>query len=93
MSGAFIFDSSDPLPPSTPLQGWCSLTDIPRITYLLEKIGLYRRIHLPAMVLRHHEQRIVEMQRGGLVDPGTIVAAPANVTTAVTQEAGDYTDA
>ena len=52
--------STHPIPPrpAPPYQGWCTLTDIPRFIYLMEKVGLYRRLHTPATLLRQHERRI-----------------------------------
>jgi hypothetical protein len=45
------------------LQGWCTLTDVARLKYLLEKVGLYRRLHTPAALLRRHERDIQRMLR------------------------------
>lgn len=47
--------------------GWCPLTNIPRFIFLMEKLGLMKRILMPQMLLRQHEQRIVEEMRD-LVD-------------------------
>lgn len=38
--------------------GWCSLSDISRFKFLMEKIGLMRRILIPQAVLRQHERSI-----------------------------------
>lgn len=38
--------------------GWCTLSDVPRFTFLMEKIGLMRRFLLPQTLLRQHERAI-----------------------------------
>ena len=39
-------------------QGWCTLSDIGRFKYLMEKLGLYRRIQGPQLILHLHERAI-----------------------------------
>ena len=55
-------------------EGWCTLTHLPRFLYLMEKLGLYRRIHGPQILLRQQERAIQRALReeGGrrLEDPG-----------------------
>jgi hypothetical protein len=50
----------------THLQGYCSLTDVPRLKHLLEKLGLYRRLHAPAVLLRQQERAIRRRMGMGL---------------------------
>jgi len=47
--------------PATGKSGWCPLHDIPRLLYLLEKIGLMKRIYMPQVLLRGHE-RVIQRQ-------------------------------
>ncbi|KAI3436820.1 hypothetical protein D9Q98_006230 [Chlorella vulgaris] len=53
--------------PALKQQGWCTLTDVARLKYLLEKVGLYRRLHTPAALLRRHERDIQRMLRQAAV--------------------------
>ena len=47
-------------------QGWCTLSNIERFKYLIEKLGLYRRIQGPQLILRLHERVIrAGVQPGG----------------------------
>ncbi len=46
------------LPVQTSFQAWCNLFDIERFKFLMEKLGLYRRIHGPQLLLRQHERQI-----------------------------------
>ena len=39
-------------------QGWCALSNISRFIHLMEKIGLYRRVLLPRVLLQQHERSI-----------------------------------
>lgn len=61
--------SMDPPTPHTHihpfLQGWCELKDVERLKHLLQKIGLFRRISGPAILLRQHERAIQ-----GMIPPG-----------------------
>lgn len=41
-----------------PVQGWCTITNVRRLIYLLEKVGLYRRMHAPSALLRQQEREI-----------------------------------
>ena len=41
-----------------PCQGWCTLANIDRFKFLMEKVGLYRRVQGPQALLRQHERRI-----------------------------------
>ena len=44
-------------------QGYCTLTDIERFKFLMEKIGLYRRLHGPQILLRRQERQIQQRLR------------------------------
>ena len=44
--------------PEARQEGWCTLTDVGRFKYLMEKVGLLRRIHGPQALLRQHERQI-----------------------------------
>ncbi|PRW56345.1 glycosyltransferase-like protein [Chlorella sorokiniana] len=44
-------------------QGWCTLSNIDRFKFLMEKVGLYHRVHGPQALLRQHERRIQERMR------------------------------
>ena len=44
--------------PENKQQGWCTLTNVDRYKYLMEKLGLYRRILAPQLLLRQHERQI-----------------------------------
>ncbi len=54
--------TSTALPPckSSPClpQGWCTLANIERFKYLMEKVGLFRRIYSPQLILRLQERAI-----------------------------------
>ena len=39
------------------MQGWCTLTNVERFKFLLEKVGLYRRLSAPQALLRQPTQR------------------------------------
>ena len=39
-------------------QGWCALQDVPRFIYLMEKVGLVRRVLMPQVLLRQQERAI-----------------------------------
>lgn len=43
--------------------GWCTLTDVERFKFLMEKVGLYRRVLAPQTVLRAHERTIQQLIR------------------------------
>lgn len=45
-------------PGCPPSQGWCTLASIDRFKFLMEKLGLYRRVQGPQALLRQHERRI-----------------------------------
>lgn len=45
-------------PPAAGTQGWCNLFDVERFKFLMEKLGLYRRLHGPQLLLRQHERQI-----------------------------------
>ena len=47
------------------VQGWCTLTNIERFKFLLEKVGLYRRLSAPQALLRQHERQIQRRLRAG----------------------------
>lgn len=49
--------------PSTGAEGWCSLHDVERLKFLLEKVGLLRRVRAPQAVLRQHERAIQQRIR------------------------------
>ena len=44
-------------------QGWCSLEDVERLKFLLEKVGLLRRVSAPRELLRGHERAIQQLLR------------------------------
>lgn len=43
--------------------GWCNLHDIDRFRYLMEKLGLYKRVLAPQALLRQHERAIQRVIR------------------------------
>ena len=47
------------------MQGWCTLTNVERFKFLLEKVGLYRRLSAPQALLRQHERLIQRRLRAG----------------------------
>jgi hypothetical protein len=47
------------------VQGWCTLTNVERFKYLLEKVGLYRRLSAPQALLRQHERQIQRRLHAG----------------------------
>ena len=47
------------------VQGWCTLTNVERFKFLLEKVGLYRRLSAPQALLRQHERQIQRRLRAG----------------------------
>lgn len=48
-----------------PMQGWCTLVNIERFKFLLEKVGLYRRLSAPQALLRQHERQIQRRLQAG----------------------------
>lgn len=57
-------DAGPPPIHSTP-QGWCELKDVERLKHLLQKIGLFRRISGPSILLRQHERAIQALMHAG----------------------------
>ncbi|KAL6776982.1 hypothetical protein ACKKBF_B19730 [Auxenochlorella protothecoides x Auxenochlorella symbiontica] len=51
--------------PETKLKGWCELKDVERLKHLLQKIGLFRRISGPSILLRQHERAIQALMHAG----------------------------
>lgn len=70
-----------PAPPALPacllprLQGWCNLTNVKRFKHLMLKLGLYRRLHAPAALLRQHERRIRQRLAAAAGSGGDAAAA------------------
>lgn len=42
-------------------EGWCSLSNVPRFTFLMEKVGLMKRFLMPRVLLSQHERAIQRM--------------------------------
>ena len=61
------------------MQGWCSLEDVERLKYLMEKVGLLRRVLAPRELLRGHEraiqQRLRQQSKKGLLQTAEDVKA------------------
>lgn len=68
--------------PASGRQGWCNLTDIERFKYLMLKLGLYRRLHAPAALLRQHERRIRQRMAAAASSGGSSGAAPGEASSA-----------
>lgn len=52
------------------LQAWCNLFDIERFKFLMEKLGLYRRLHGPQLLLRQQERQIQRRLRAAAAVEG-----------------------
>ncbi|KAL4457894.1 hypothetical protein ABPG75_012759 [Micractinium tetrahymenae] len=54
--------------------GWCTLSDIERFKFLMEKLGLYRRLHGPQVLLRQQERQIQRRLRAAAASEGASLA-------------------